>query len=273
MKKLLLILILLVSACSKQSTTYSNKLEEIISKGTLVIATSPDYAPLEFLDNNQNPVGSEMELAKYIADKLGVKLKIETMEFAGTLTAVDTEKVDLAISGFGWKEDRALNYELSIGYNNEEGSESSCHTILINNENISKYKTLTDFKGTTIAAQASSLQEQYASEQIEDVSIETVQTIDQALLALQSKKVDGVALSCELASGYANSIENIVTSNIKFDISADGMYSGNVVAAKKGETELIEKINEILNEVNSNGLYKKWNEDAKNLAKQLGINF
>ncbi len=274
MKKLILIFGLLMCACSTQkTTTAANKLEEILAKGTLVVATSPDYAPLEFLDENQNPVGSDMELAKYIAEQLGVELKIETMEFAGTLTAVDTGKADLAISGFGWKEDRALNYELSIGYNNEDQTDANCHTIIVNVNDLGKYNSLADFKGTIIAAQASSLQEQYAGEQIEDVTIEIVQTIDQALLALQSDKVDGVALSCDLAKGYANSIENVAVADVQFDTSANDAYAGNVIAAKKGETELINKINEILNEVNSQGLYVKWYSDAKALAEELGIDF
>ena len=52
-----------------------------------------------------------------------------------------------------------------------------------------------------------------------------------------------------------------------FDYSSEG----NVLAVTKGETELIEAINKILDEVNEKGLYKQWKDDATELAKSLGI--
>ncbi|NLC96062.1 MAG: transporter substrate-binding domain-containing protein [Erysipelotrichaceae bacterium] len=278
-------LLLLLTGCSNttnsdstnnataETSTDKTALESILDSGVLVVATSPDYPPMEYLDENQDPIGSDISLANYIAEQLGVTLKIETMDFSGTLTAVDTGKVDLAISGFGWKEDRAESYELSIGYNNTEGAESTCHTILIKKEDYDKYKSLDDFKGTTIAAQSASLQEMYVNDQIEDVTIEIVQQIDQGVLALQSGKVQGLALSCDIAKGYGNTMDDTIVADVLFDLSIYDDYSGNVIAAKKGETDLIEKINEILKEVNESGKFEVWHADAKTKAKELGIEF
>ena len=282
-----ILLVVGLSACGKSTATTqaspkaeeaakieaTGVLGEVLKKGVLTIATSPDYAPMEFLDDKQQPIGSDMELAKYIAEQLGVELKIETMDFSGTLTAVDTGKVDLAISGFGWKEDRAESYELSIGYNKGENSESACHTVLVKKEDVAKYPTAESMKGLTIAAQSASLQEMYVTDQIPEAKLEIVQQIDQGVIALKSGKVQGLALSCDIAKGFANTMDDTAIVEFKFDLSKYEDYAGNVIVAKKGETDLINKVNEIIKEVNETGKFEVWHKEAKEKAKELGINF
>ena len=55
-------------------------------------------------------------MARYIADQLGVELEIQAMDFAMVLSSVDLGESDMAISGFGWKEDRegSLNYPTGL---------------------------------------------------------------------------------------------------------------------------------------------------------------
>ena len=118
----------------------------------------------EFITENGTVYGSEMMLAKYVADCLGVQLKIETMDFNAVLTAVDTGKVDMAFSGFGWKADRAEAFELSTGYVGD--SSVSFHTLIVPADQKDNYKSLEDFVGKHIIAQASSLQQMYVEDQI-----------------------------------------------------------------------------------------------------------
>ena len=68
-----------LAACSASSSSDSSQstLEKIKEKGTLVVATSPDYAPFEFqalVDGKNEVVGADIMLAQKIADELGVKL-------------------------------------------------------------------------------------------------------------------------------------------------------------------------------------------------------
>ena len=59
-----------------------NRLDKIKESGKLVLATSPDFAPLEFEDlssGEKKYVGSDIELAKYIAEKLGVELQVSAL--------------------------------------------------------------------------------------------------------------------------------------------------------------------------------------------------
>ena len=142
----------------------TGRLAEVLAKGELVIATSPDYPAAEFITEDGVVYGNEMMLAKYIADCLGVKLVIETMDFNAVLTAVDTGKVDLALSGFGWKADREEAFELSTGYIGD--SSVSFHTLIVPADKVAEYSSLEDFVGKHIMAQANSLQQMYVEDQI-----------------------------------------------------------------------------------------------------------
>ena len=139
-------------------------LANVLNKGVLVVGTSPDYPANEWIDDQGNIWGCEMMLAKYVADCLGVKLQIETMDFSAVLTAVDTGKVDIAFSGFGWKADRAEAFELSMGYSGDD--DISFHTLIVPADKADQYKSLEDFVGKHILAQAGSLQQMYVEDQI-----------------------------------------------------------------------------------------------------------
>lgn len=249
----------------------SGVLKNVLDKGTLVIATSPDYPPNEFVDDEGNIFGSEIELAKYVAHTLGVKLEVEAMDFSGTLVAVDTGKVDMAFSGYGWKKDRAELYELSVGYS---GSDTDYgHTLITLADDVDNYKDLSDFAGKKIMAQASSLQQMYVEDQIltldgasnEDMIL--VSSLDQAVLGLASGKCDAVALDGQTAKNYVTQSDGqFALTNIMFDLSIYGDYEGNVAAAKKGETDLIEAVNKVITFALDKGYYQQWYKEACELA-------
>lgn len=284
MKKLLTaaitcLLTITLAACSSngdgQSSAPQNKIEEIQQKGKLVMAVSPDFPPFEFIDTTKTGqeqyMGADIELGKYIAEKLGVEFEIKAMDFTAVLSSVSLGNADVAISGFGWREDREESFELSHGYNKE--GEASCHGFLIKKADASKYTTLEDLANATIAAQVSSLQEGYTKEQLPNAALQEVTTLDIGVMSLETGKVDALACTCELAKGYASANENLVKADAEFDIAYDSIHDGNVVAVQKGQTELIDFINEIIDEVNEKGLYNQWNTEAKATAKELGIEF
>ena len=74
-----------------------------VKEGYLTVATSPDYAPFEFysLDEKGKPtlVGFDMDLAKYVADYLGLTLELVPMDFDGTITELGNKKCDLSMAG------------------------------------------------------------------------------------------------------------------------------------------------------------------------------
>lgn len=235
------------------------KLKDILDKGQIVLATSPDYPTSEFVDDQGNVKGSDIMLAQYIANSLGVDLKVETMDFNAVLTAVDTGKVDIGISGFGYKADRAEQFELSHGY--QSSSAAAHHTLLVPAEKADEYKSLADFSGKKIDTQANSLQEMYVTDQIPDADLQKVATLDQAILELQTGKIDAIALDSTTAKNYAETSDGMFVSvyeknGVEFDLSQYADESGNVAAVKKGETSLIDAVNQVIDSLATSGKYE-----------------
>ena len=245
-----------------------NRLEKILESGKLVLATSPDFAPLEFEDLSSGEaqyVGSDIELAKYIAEKLGVELEISAMDFSAVQAAIPSGQADIAISGFARTEDRAQNMELSTPFNiTEDGGQ----TVLVAKGQGANYTAAEDFSGLQIGAQNGSLQYNLVSEQLpDDVEIVPVGSLNDGVLMLETGKIDALASDLSNAELLLESHDGIETTDFMFEYSSEG----NVAAVKKGETELIEAVNEIIEEVNELGLYDQWKEEATELAKSLGL--
>lgn len=245
-----------------------NRLEKILESGKLVLATSPDFAPLEFEDLSSGEaqyVGSDIELAKYIAEKLGVELEISAMDFSAVQAAIPSGQADIAISGFARTEERAQNMELSTPFNiTEDGGQ----TVLVAKGEGANYTAAEDFSGLQIGAQNGSLQYNLVSEQLpEDVEIVPVGSLNDGVLMLETGKIDALASDLSNAELLLESHDGIETTDFMFEYSSEG----NVAAVKKGETELIEAVNEIIEEVNELGLYEQWKDEATELAKSLGL--
>ena len=245
-----------------------NRLEKILESGKLVLATSPDFAPLEFEDLSSGEaqyVGSDIELAKYIAEKLGVELEISAMDFSAVQAAIPSGQADIAISGFAKTEERAQNMELSTPFNiTEDGGQ----TVLVAKGEGANYTAAEDFSGLQIGAQNGSLQYNLVSEQLpDDVEIVPVGSLNDGVLMLETGKIDALASDLSNAELLLESHDGIETTDFMFEYSSEG----NVAAVKKGETELIEAVNEIIEEVNELGLYDQWKDEATELAKSLGL--
>ena len=108
------------SASTPAASEPQNALEKIKAEGVLTVALSPDFSPMEFVDASKSGqeqyVGFDVSLAKYIAEYIGVDLTIEAMGFDACQTAVYTATVPISISGWSWTEERAENYNLSDYY-------------------------------------------------------------------------------------------------------------------------------------------------------------
>ena len=269
MKKIIgIALALMLVALCFGSALAENKLEKILASGKIVMATSPDFAPMEFIDPTKSGqdaiVGSDIELAKYIAEKLGVGLVIETMEFSAVQAAVTQGKVDMGISGFAYTETRAEAMELSIFFNMDDDDGQG---LLVLTEQADQYTTAEDFAGKKVAVQNASLQYNLLTSQLPDAIPELVSVIADGVMMLINGKVDAVGVSGTNGQGFADNYPSITLCDFYYDFESEG----NVLAVTKGETELMDAINEILAEVNEAGLYKEWREAATALAKELGV--
>ena len=237
-------------------------------KETLKVATSPDFAPMEFVDSSkkgqESYVGFDITLAKYIAEGLGKELEIVPMSFDACQGAVEVGSVDMSISGFSWTAKRAENYNMSDYY--YAGDNETEQTIVTTKANEGKFTSAADFSGKKIAAQTASLQLDLCKEQLPaDCEIVEVGDLTTAFLQLQNGDFDGIAVAVGQAKVFiSNNAETTALSGFNFEV--DPKSVGNVVLMPKGADELTAKVNEILAKAYNEGLYEKWYADALELS-------
>lgn len=89
-----------------------------INKGKLTVATSPDFPPYEYLDDNGDVVGIEIDILELIAKKLGLELQVDPMDFDSALLAVQQGKSDMVVSGVTVLPERELVMNFTDSYTN-----------------------------------------------------------------------------------------------------------------------------------------------------------
>lgn len=244
-----------------------NALEKIKAEGVLTVALSPDFSPMEFVDASKSGqdqyVGFDVSLAKYIAEYIGVDLSIEAMNFDACQTAVYTASVPMAISGFSWTEERAENYNISDYY--YAGDNETEQVLLIRSADADKYKAAEDFAGLDVGAQNASLQMQLVTEQLTDANPITIGDIGTGVLELQNGNIEALAVAKGNASMIISSNPDLAVCSWEFDVKAE--YEANVVLVTKGEDELLAVVNEALAKAYADGLYGEWYNAAVELAK------
>ena len=248
-------------------TEPANALEKIKADGVLTVALSPDFSPMEFVDSSKTGqeqyVGFDITLAKYIAENLGVELVIEPMGFDASQTAVYTGSVPMSISGYSWTEERAQNYELSDYY--YAGENETRQALLIKKENADKYASPEDLAGQDVGAQNASLQMQLVTEQLAGANPVSIGDITVGVMELKSGNIEALAVAYGNAEMIVDANPDLVICTWEFDVKAE--YAANVIMMQKGETELLDAVNAILAQAKEANLYDGWYKDAVELGK------
>ena len=233
---------------------------------TLKVAMSPDFAPMEFVDATKTGqdqfVGFDVTLAKYLARELGKELEIVPMSFDACQTAVSMGQVDMAISGFSWMPDRAEKYNLSDTYH--AGDNESNQVLLTTKDCADLYATAESLEGLSVGAQSASLQEWLVREQIPGAAIVPYTDITTGIMQL--RKGDFVVMA--VAEGNADAIiagnDDLCKSGFYFELTDDLL--DNLILMKKGNDELTAAVNDLLAKAKEAGYYEVWYAEALEMA-------
>ena len=172
--------------------------------------------------------------------------------------------MDMSISGFSWTAEREENYLLSDYYiAGDNETQQSVITVK------AKEGTVTEaagFSGWKVGAQAASLQEKLVQEALIPAGAEMVvyKSIDDAVLALQTGKIDALAVAH--GNGEAIISNNPDIAFTGYDFEVDPKYENNVILLNKNSTELLAKVNGLLAKALAANYYDGWYEEAKALA-------
>lgn len=264
MKKMIVIALVLVLALSALAGCSSAD----SGKNVLTVATSPDFAPMAFVSTDANAtgndkfVGFDMMLAAYLAEEMDMDLEIKAMSFDACQTAVGLGSVDMAISGFSWKEDRAENYNLSDYYWAGDNEDEQILITLAGNEG--KYDSIEKLAGVKVGVQTASLQQSLAEEQLTESEIVVVTDLTTALMQMRNGDFDVMAVAGGNADAMMVNNTDIIKTGFNFEV--DPKYTGNVILMTKGDDELTKTVNELLAKAEAAGKYDEWYAIAQETA-------
>lgn len=214
-----------------------SKLDEIKAAGKIVLGTSADYPPYEFhkeVDGKDTIVGFDIEIAREIAKALDVELEIKDMDFDGLILALNADKVDFVLAGMTPDPERDVDFS-KIYYRALQG-------VLISTDKADELKAVEDLYGKRIGAQKGTIQEKIAEAEIEDLDLKGLAKIPDLVLEVKHGKIDAVIMEKPVAEAYADRHDDLVL----MDLTFEDTEGGSSVAVKKGNPELIEEINKIL---------------------------
>ncbi|HYF83858.1 MAG TPA: transporter substrate-binding domain-containing protein [Clostridia bacterium] len=266
---LVLVMLFTLAACSAKADSdaktaedqkVAGKLEQIKAKGKIVLGTSADYPPYEFhkeINGKDEIVGFDIDIAKAVAEELGVQLEIKDMKFDGLLAALVADDIDFIIAGMVPKEERKQSVDFSIPYYQAE------QKMLIKTAAAEKIKTIADLKGLKIGAQKSTVQEDIAKTKIEASEVKSLSKITDLVLELKNDKIDGIVLVAPVAAAYAKQNQDLIVPDITF-----GKEDGVAVAVNKGNADLLEAIDKTLDKLMKDGSIDKFIGEATILSEQ-----
>ena len=241
--------------------------EAVDTDEEIVVAMSPDFAPMEFVDLSRSGddqyVGYDVLLAKYIANHLGKKLVIKPMSFDAVMTAVQTGNADMGISGFSWTAERAENYFITDWY--EAGENETEQVVITTAENEGKLTDAASFEGLKVGAQGGSLQELLVKEQLPGAECVLMTDLNDLATALLTGKIDALAVAQGNGESFISANDGkLAQSGFQFEI--DEKYKNNVVLINKDNAELGEQVNAIIAQQKADDVADAWYEASQMLG-------
>ena len=239
-------------------------LEKVKTSGKLVVGTEAQYAPYEFKDLDANFAGCDMWLAQQIADHLGVELEVVDMSFDGIIPAVKSGQVDLGIAAFTKTPERAEEIDFSDLY------ETSAQLLIVKAGNADTYSTKESLAGLKVGAQKGTIQSQLIQSALPESELFELEKYPALALEVQNGNIAGLVVDQAVGEALvATSNGALEVSN--FEFSAEEASFGKSVVIAKGNEDLVEAVNEVINKVTADGSYQKAYDEAVELAASLGL--
>ena len=249
MKKVLSVLFLVLLtlgmvACSKNDESASTD-EENADVVTITVGISPDYAPYESLNTDNEIVGFDVEMLKlfetYLSEEYGVKYEfsLQSMNFDNIVTQIQGSQVDIGVSGFSYDEKREEAASFSKPYC------LSKQVVLVLAD--SEYTSVNELEGKALAAQTGTTGE-YAAEDLSE-NVSSIQSVIDMIPGVDAHQYDAVVLDSAVANSYAETGKYKVLPETLVD-------EANYILVQKGNEDMLAKINFCIEKLTASEEYK-----------------
>ncbi len=227
------------TAAAETTAAETTAAETTGAGGVLTMATNAEFPPYEYHDGGEI-VGIDVEIATAIAEKMGMTLEIEDIAFDSIIPEIVSGKADIGVAGMTVSEDRLKNVDFSDPYT------TASQVIIVKDD--SDIAGPDDLAGKYIGVQLGTTGDIYASDYEADGStIERYNKGFEAVQALLQGKIDAVVIDLEPAKVFVSENQGIKILDEALTVEEYAM------AIKKGNTELLDKVNAALAELKDSG--------------------
>lgn len=240
------------SGTADSGTAQDNSLQNVLDKGTLVLGLDDSFPPMGFRDENNNIVGFDIDVATEVANRMGVELKLQPIEWSTKEMELNAGSVDCLWNGLSIDDERKQAMDLSEPY--------MTNRMVLVVLNDSEYTDQASLAGKTIGVQNGSTAEKILEESDFAKTIgNTIGFKDNvtAFMELETKGIDAIFMD-EVVANYA-----ITSQNKDFKVLEDGLTEEEyAVGFKKGNTALKNEVQKYIDEMKADGtmtqISEKW---------------
>jgi polar amino acid transport system substrate-binding protein len=243
---LVIVVALLLAGC--QIAGGESMLEKIKDANKVVVGTSADYPPYEYVDDSGNLTGFDIELMEEIAKRMDVSIEWQDMPFDSLIAAVQEDKIDMSISCFNYSEERDELVDFSDPYYTSQDA------FIVLDSFTGAFNVPEDAAGYKVGVQSGTVQDEWLTGELVDTgllseaNLSRYERVDQAALDLQVGRIDILMADDVPAKALVNQNDN-------FKIIYTGMlYTGPInIVIPEGASDLQAEVNRIIAELQAEG--------------------
>ena len=218
-------------------------LAEIKEAGKIVMGTNAEYPPFEWVkmeEGEQKFIGIDFDLAQKIADEIGVELEVSEHAFNALIPTLQSGKVDIVVAGMSYTDERAEQVDFSSTYY------STINQFVVAAERVDQFKSLEDMSSVKIGVLKASVQEQLIAKQFPDSEYIAMNKNGDLIEALKAGKLDAVFMDNIVIADFIYQNAGLIAAVEELEL--EGGSFDKAVALAKGNSELLEVVNKVIDE-------------------------
>ena len=228
--------------------------EDPLADGVLKLGTNATYVPLEYVDENNEMVGFDIDLGNALAEELGVKAEWVDTSFDGIFNGLNARQYDAIIAGVSITPERSESFNMSSPY-------ISNGIVIVSRNDGTPAKTAEDLRGKRVGVQLETTADIAAQSFIDndgiDMDLQKFDGMLDAFTALEGKSLDYVVTDKPVGQFYTGLKPDV------YKVTSDILSNEPIgITMRKEDTEFAKKMEETLQTLRDNGklaeLSQKW---------------
>ncbi len=211
---------------------------------TLIVGTSADYEPFEYVDESGNYVGFDIELMEEVAARLDMEIEWQDIAFDGLIGSLQSDKIDAIIAAMSATPEREEQVDFTKPYF------IGADAIIVAEGSGIEINKNEDMDGYRLGVQSGTIQEEWVDANI-DAEVSRYERAEQAIMDLKSGRIDVVAMDYYAATSFM--AQGGLELGLKTEFSGEHM----AIAVKEGNTELRDQIDVVVAELQAEGFVEE----------------